>query len=85
MMKSGIPGLDQYIMLFQEVATFEPGTAPFHMNLHERLEKYKVFFDLCSIGSVGVDIYLTKSSLAISCSLQSALVMVVRLTNTDWL
>ena len=37
------------------------------------------FFDLCFIGSVGFDDYLTDLSLAKSCSLQSDLVLVVRL------
>jgi len=44
---------------------------------------YKEFFDLCFIGSVGLDDYLTDSSLAVSCSLQSDLVLVVRLAYTN--
>ena len=40
----------------------------------------KNFFDLCFIGSVGFDDDLTDSSLAVSCSLQSNLVLVVRLS-----
>ena len=40
---------------------------------------YKEFFALCFIGSVGFDDHLTESSLAVSCSLQSALLLVVQL------
>jgi hypothetical protein len=40
---------------------------------------YKEFFDLCFIGSAGFDDYMTDSSLAISGSLQSNLVLIVRL------
>jgi hypothetical protein len=43
----------------------------------------KNFFDLCSIGSVSFDDYLTDSSLAVSCSLQLALVLVVQLADTN--
>jgi len=43
----------------------------------------KEFFDLCFIGSVGFDDRLTDSSLAVSCSLQSDLVLVVQLTYTN--
>jgi hypothetical protein len=43
----------------------------------------KEFFNLCFIGSVGLDDYLTDSSLAIYSSLQSDLVLVVRLAYTN--
>jgi hypothetical protein len=43
----------------------------------------KEFFDLCFIGSVGFDDYLTDSSLPVACSLQSDLVLVVRLSYTN--
>jgi hypothetical protein len=39
----------------------------------------KNFFDLYFIGSVSFDDHLTDSSVAVSCSLQSALVLVVQL------
>jgi hypothetical protein len=44
---------------------------------------YKEFFDLCFIGSVDFDDDLTDSSLEVSCSLQSDLVLVVRLAYTN--
>jgi hypothetical protein len=43
----------------------------------------KEFFDLCFIGSVGFDDHLTDLSLAVSCSPQSDLVLVVRLAYTS--
>jgi hypothetical protein len=43
----------------------------------------KEFFDLCFIGSVGFDDYLTDPSLAISCSLPSDFVLVVRLAYSN--
>jgi hypothetical protein len=43
----------------------------------------KIFFDLCFIGSVGFDNDLTDSSLAVPCSLQSDLVLVVWLAYTN--
>jgi len=43
----------------------------------------KNFFDLCFIGSVGFDNHMTDSSLAVSCSLQSNLVLVVQLAYTN--
>jgi hypothetical protein len=43
----------------------------------------KEIFDLCFIGSVGFDDYLTDSLLAVPCSLQSALVLVVQLADTN--
>jgi len=43
----------------------------------------KNFFDLYFIGSVGFEDHLTDSSLAVSCSLQSFLVLVVQLAYTN--
>jgi len=43
----------------------------------------KEFFDLCFIGSVGFDDHLADSSLALSSSLQSDLVLSVRLADTN--
>jgi hypothetical protein len=39
--------------------------------------------DLCFIGSVSFDDHLTNSSLAVSCSLQSVLALVVQPAYTD--
>jgi hypothetical protein len=43
----------------------------------------KKFFKHCFIGSIGFDDYLTGSSLAVSCSHQSDLVLVVQLAYTN--
>ncbi len=45
--------------------------------IHNRCD-LKEIFDLCFIGSVALNDYLTDSSLAVSCSLQSDLMLVVR-------
>jgi len=47
------------------------------------LSAKKNFFDLYFIGSVSFDDHLTDSSLAVSCLLQSALVLVVQLAYTN--
>ncbi|MGD8664330.1 MAG: hypothetical protein PVH37_30660, partial [Desulfobacterales bacterium] len=43
----------------------------------------RIVFDLCFIGSVGFDDHLTDSSVAVSCSLHSALVLVVQPAYTN--
>ncbi len=59
-----------------------PGKGRGHLCLWPLIFK-KNFFNLCFIESVGFDDYLTDSSLAVSCSLQSKLVLDVRLAHTN--
>jgi hypothetical protein len=59
-----------------------PGRRPGHLCWWPLIFK-KNFFDLCFSGSVSFDDHLTDSSLVVSCSLQSALVLVVQLAYTD--
>jgi hypothetical protein len=59
-----------------------PGRGPGHLCWWPLIFK-KNFFDLCFIGSLSFYDHLTDSSLAVSCSLQSALLLVVQLAYTN--
>jgi len=59
-----------------------PGRGPGYLCWWSLIIK-KNFFDLCFIGSLSSDDHLTDSSLAVSCSLQSALVLIVKPAYTN--